>query len=428
MTPTPAATPRYTELDGLRALSVIAVFLFHSVPLATALFSRGWDPHLDVAGVTLSPPATVAELVFHLNLGVQVFFVLSGFLITRVFVAPYLAGEGGPALATYGLRRAARIFPAYWLLLVVASATWFGIETLDFPTSFGAWKHASLTYLYFREPGIVPNYGGLAVSWSLVAELTFYVFVPLWFVALTTLRASPGLHPQGAVERFQSALLAAALCVPVGVASVLVFAYGGRWAARTPLSGLVTVFGAGLCSLGLGMVLAVVVAGRTVRPRLDARLGALGTHPGRWWALAALVYVMLAWPRFLYLGATEGQQVWQRLVQPVIALLLVAPMVLAPGASTRLHGFLRSRPLVFVGTVSYGIYLWHTVVIARLNERWPLDERGAWAALAVVATMFVATLLAATASWFAVERPLLALAHRVGRRPAPSRGPTLAAS
>jgi peptidoglycan/LPS O-acetylase OafA/YrhL len=417
--PTRAAAPRFAELDGLRALSVLAVFVFHAVPPSAALITRGWDPQLDLGAFTAGLPAGVADYVLHLNLGVQVFFVLSGFLITRMFAGPYLAHAPGPSVAVYTLRRAVRIFPAYWMVLLIAGASWFGIEAFGFPTPFGAWKHASLTYLYFREHGAVPDYGGLAVSWSLVAEITFYAFVPLWMVALAASRPR---------DRRRAALAAAAVCIPAGVASILVFAYGDQWAARTPLSGLVTAFGAALAALGFGMVLAVLDAARTRDAALDARLTALGTRSARWWVAAGLLYVVLAWPDFGYLAATDGQVVWQRLVQPLIAVLLVAPAVLAPGAATHVHAFLRTRPLVFVGTVSYGVYLWHTVVIGRVHSRWPLDERAAPGALLVLLAMLAVTLVVSAASWYLLERPLLALAHRVGRRPAASRGPTLAAS
>ena len=423
------ADTRYRELDGLRALSVAAVFVFHVVPATPSLFGRGWNPTWQVGGLEIDPPLQVYEYVFHLNVGVQVFFVLSGFLITSMFVRPWLADGLTPELANYTLRRTARIFPAYWVVLFVGSVTWFGLGEIDFPQPFGAWKHATLTYYFFRERyspdfgGI--DYGGLSVSWSLVAEITFYAFVPLWFAVV---------RRRGGDDRARVATRAAAGCIPVGVVCVLVFAYRTPWQVRTIFGGLVTVFGAGLVSLGIGMVFAVLVAD----PNRRDRLRSVGEPAARWWGAAGLTFVVLAWPEFPYLQASSGQQVWQRLVQPVIAALLVAPMVFAPGAASRVHRTLRSRPLIWIGTISYGIYLWHTLIINRALERWPMvtrgddgaivDVRGAASALAVVAVAAAATLIVAAASWYLIERPILQCAGRLGRARRRRQGSTLAPS
>ncbi len=426
------ARSRYRELDGLRALSVAAVFAFHVVPAAPSIFGRGWNPQWHIAGMSIEPPLQVYKYVFHLNVGVQVFFVLSGFLITSMFVRPWFEGRNGPALPSYSTRRLARIFPAYWVVLFVGSVTWFGLGEIDFPQPFGAWKHATLTYYFFRERyapdfgGI--DYGGLSVSWSLVAEITFYAFVPLWFAVV---RRSAG---ESHMKRRRVALFASAACIPIGAMCVLVFAYRTPWQARTILGGLVTVFGAGLVSLGIGMVLAVLVADRSCRERLRP----LGEHVGRWWCGAAAVFVVLAWPEFPYLQASSGQQVWQRLVQPVIAALIVAPLVFAPGAATRTHRFLRSTVLVWIGAISYGVYLWHTLIINRVLERWPMATlasdgsvtavRGSLSALAVMSVAAALTIGVAAASWYGIERPILQCAGRLGRSNGRRAGSTLAPS
>jgi peptidoglycan/LPS O-acetylase OafA/YrhL len=406
---TSTGTARYSELDGLRAVSVIAVFLFHIVPAAPALFGQGWDPSVQAFGFTIRPPLLVIEYVVHLNLGVQVFFVLSGFLITSMFVRPYLDGRSAPALSSYSLRRSARIFPAYWLVLLVAGVTWFGLDELDFPLPFGIWKHASLTYLYFREgspPGYPVGYGGLSVSWSLVAEITFYAFVPLWLL---------GVRAAGARSRVRAAVLGAAACIPLGVVSVFVFAFANSWSEHTVFGGVITVFGAGLVSLGIGMVLAAIVAGARNDDRLASRLRRIGARSASWWVVAALLYLVLVWPPFPYIAASSGQQVWQRLMQPLIAGVLVAPMVFAPGAGSRLHRLLRYRPMMWVGTVSYGIYLWHTIVINRVLQEYDIFHRTFLGAASIAFVAWVITLGVAAMSWYLLERPVLNVTGRIHR-------------
>ncbi len=425
----PSEVERYRELDGLRALAVIAGFLFHIVPAAPALFARGPDVSFEWFGSTIVPPTRVFDYVFHLNVGVQVFFVLSGFLITSMYIRPWFSGQATPAALPYAFRRAARIFPAYWLVLFVGGVTWFGLGEIDFASRSAMIRHATLTYLYFPERWVAEfggvDYGGLSVSWSLVAEVTFYAFVPLWMAALRW-RAGSSRRATDPLA-FRRAMTMAAGCIPIGVACVFVFTYHTPWATEVPLGGLITVFGAGLVSLGAGMVLAVVVAGS--RPAVHRRLGELGTRTGWWWGGAGLLFIVLAWPDFPYLQASSAQQTWQRLMQPIIATLLVTPLVLAPGARTVVHRTLRHRGLVWIGTISYGIYLWHTVVIGKLVEDHPIFDRGFWGASAIVVAAAAVTLVLAAASWYLVERPLLAWSRsRFGRSKGRGPSPTLAPS
>lgn len=402
-------THRYAELDGLRAISVLAVFVFHTVPGTPALFARGWNPRWEVAGIRIAPPLLVADYAIHLNVGVQIFFVLSGFLITSMFVRPLFTDRTQPDLGRYAWRRSARIFPAYWVTLLVAGASWFGVRILRFPTPYGTWKHASLSYLYFREhaaPGFPPLYGGLGVSWSLVVEVTFYVFVPL---AVLAVARSSRQRPE---RRVAFALGGAAACIPIGVGALWVFAYRGVWAQRSIVGGFITTFGGALPALGVGMVFAVLVAMRATHADLDVRLGALGRRSALWWGGATAVFVIEAWPRFDFIRAHAGQQLWQRLSQPVVAGLLVAPMVFAPGANTRVHRAMRNRPIVWIGTVSYGIYLWHTIVIDRVVDRHSLADRGIGGALVLIGVMATLSIAIAAISWYTIERPILNFAAR----------------
>ncbi len=416
---TTVAKSRYVELDGMRALSVLAVFLFHITPAMTAISRIGWDPHVAIGRYTIRPPMTVAEYIVHLNVGVQIFFVLSGFLITSMFVRPHLEGRALPSGIGYAIRRATRVFPAYWLVLFVAGVTWFGlVESVDgttvpmlrFPLPFGLWKHLTLTYMYFREqliPGYGVNYGGLPVAWSLVVEITFYGFVPCWLLLCKAARAA---------SSSRRLLIGALSCIPVGIVCGVVSAYGGEWAMRTPLGGVVSVFGNALISLGIGMALAVVAAAAHNDPDLSTKLRRLGERAGIWWAGAAMVYLVLAWPDSNYIDATSGELLWRQLVQPVVAGVLIAPFVLAPGAKSAIHRALRVRVLIWVGTISYGVYLWHILAINKMVVGRSLTEYNVLEASLLVTAMWLVTISLAAASWYFVERPLLNLAGRLGSR------------
>src|SRR3954447_4142642 len=98
----PPRHPRFPLIDGTRAIAVLAVVVVHSAVAGEA------------TGSSLS-----GRLLAHLNVGVAIFFVISGFLLYRPFIAHRSGGARAPAVGEYGKRRALRIFPAYWLALLV---------------------------------------------------------------------------------------------------------------------------------------------------------------------------------------------------------------------------------------------------------------------------------------------------------------------
>ena len=155
----PPRHPRFPLIDGMRAIAVLAVVLVH-----VAVFS--------------SPSDSVPErLLLHLNVGVTIFFLISGFLLYRPFIAHRIAaGVPPPVVSDYARRRFLRIFPAYWLILI---ALWISPGLTG--TAGGDW----LSHLLLVQT--LPGTGnetscvtaivdcGLAQTWSLVVEFTFYV-------------------------------------------------------------------------------------------------------------------------------------------------------------------------------------------------------------------------------------------------------------
>src|SRR6202022_2870038 len=108
----------------------------------------------------------------HFNIGVEIFFVLSGFLIYRPFVSSHLVGTRLDGLRHYAARRLLRIYPAYLVALIFLKL----LGDIDLRGFSALAKHSTLTYLYSRDIGGL----GIAQSWTLVVEVSFYAFVPLW--------------------------------------------------------------------------------------------------------------------------------------------------------------------------------------------------------------------------------------------------------
>ena len=371
--PAPAVDPREARvgsLDGLRAVATLLVFLYH---------------------LTWRTPVVrehLAPVLGHGDTGVEVFFVLSGFLIFGPFAAAVVQRRALPALPAYVARRVARIWPAY--LVALGTITVLGIAHFH---GLGFLKHATLTYQYYDDKGGE----GLSVAWTLVVEASFYAAVPLlaWAIARTGRR-----------------LLAWSVAlVAVGVWAQHLAAYSQDtylWVRILPPAFL---------TLGLGMLLASVRALGDEGGAAGRGLRALAARPAIPLLVAAGAFVTLV------ASVHAGPDLWHRpderylkeLLQAVIAGALVLPVVLAPEVPGRWVQAL-SRPVVsYLGTISYGFYLWHAPVLGWVrpllrNDQLPVAMFGAGLAL-------LATLALAAASWELIERPIIdVVARRLRQR------------
>src|SRR4051794_29134964 len=159
----PPGNPRFPLFDALRAIAALCIVATHTSGLT----------HFFLAGNPLAPVTS------RLNVGVTIFFVVSGFLLYRPFVAARLEQRPAPGLGAYARRRLLRIIPAYWLALTVL-AVWPGLEDV-FTTHW--WRY------YLLLQNLSPNsiFGGIVPAWSLCIELSFYVALPFYAMATATL-------------------------------------------------------------------------------------------------------------------------------------------------------------------------------------------------------------------------------------------------
>lgn len=361
---------RWLELDGLRALAVSLVFVYHLALVTAAVVPSGAMPHL-----------------LQLNAGVQLFFVLSGFLIYSPFVRAHLRSGPPPRVGGYALRRILRIYPAY----LVALAVLWALGWIVFRADASVPAHVTLTQSY-REPFSLVN-SGIEPAWTLCVEVSFYAFVPVW----------AGLVRLAGRGRYELGVEVA------GVATLMAAGVAARWAeleGTLPL--LLRVLAPNLTALGGGMALAILATVRTDHPRLDRWVGRI-PPPIVWWTLA--VAVLLYTPgRPQAIDASTASRLIASLSHVAFGLLVAAPVMTGAATRTRIGRALRSRPLVWTGVVSYGIYLWHYDLVSHL---WT-DQFAATpmrAALATVGVVVVAGIVA-TASYHLVEGPALRLAHR----------------
>ena len=376
-----AARPRHFPcFDGLRAIAAILVVMVHTS------FASGF---------TLRSSAGIYTA--RLEIGVSVFFLISGFLLYRPFAASHLAGGASPAVGRFWVRRLLRIVPAYWLAFVVTSYVMHANKIRP------GW-HALLVYLgllqvYFPSQALT----GITQAWSLCTEVAFYLFLPL-FAAVVVLRRRSD-HDQ-------------LRCELVAVSGLFATGLGLRfWLLHlhTPLGYLsLEWLPACLDLFALGMLLAVLsswVAHRGVQPRW------LWSPVMPWvsWLLAAAMLWAVS-----HIGVSKlplehpgpGRGLAQEVLYGLFAFFLLVPAVFGPQRTGLIRRALQWGPVAALGVVSYGVYLWHQAWV-ELFVRWTGDLfRVPWPEMfGVVLSLAVAS---ASASYLLVERPILRLKDRLG--------------
>src|SRR3954447_16972229 len=382
----------YPALDGLRLLAATAVVLTHT-GFATGYYVSDLGP-----------------LLGRLEIGVPIFFVLSGFLLTRPFLLASARGHRGPRPASYLWRRALRIFPAYWL--VVAAALLWLPGNAD-ATAVTWLRHLTLTQLY--TPGWFAV--GLNPTWSLCTEAAFYLLLPVIGLGLARLmRARPG-RPRGVL-------------VALGVAMVV----GPVWTWCTTAAGATALpyrlwlpEYAGWFATGMALALATVVDPSWLPARLARELASsLSTC---WVAAALLFWIVtgpLARPVNLSLETTPGQMVVRNLLYQLVAGLVVLPLVLGDQRGGPVRRFLSAPPVRFLGEASYGLFLGDAVLIEAAYA--VFDWKPFTGSLVLVTAAIWTTAMAiAVVVYVAIERPLQRLRTLVPERRLPGKAATTTA-
>jgi peptidoglycan/LPS O-acetylase OafA/YrhL len=379
----PPGNPRFPLFDSLRGLAALAIVLTH-----TGLAS----------GANVS--AFYGDITARLDIGVTLFFILSGFLLYRPFVAARMEARPAPRLRDYARRRVLRIVPAYWLALT-ALAIWPGLV-------FGAPR-----WIYY---GFGQNYdarwvlGGLGQAWSLAIEASFYVLLPLYAMALARLTRGVGRDRTARIEIAVLALLAAASVA----GRTIVHHTGHPQMFSFTLAGTFFWF-------ALGMGLAVCSAAWHGRDRQPAAVRVIARYPWLPWIAGLALFMAMSYGLALPVGfpflTTGKQYLAEHLLYGTISFLFVLPATFGTDAGGLPRRILASPVLAWLGLVSYGLFLWQS----RWNQYFLEHGAAGWVPsmpfFVLTAVVLATSLACAAASYYLVERPLLRFKDRRPRRP-----------
>jgi peptidoglycan/LPS O-acetylase OafA/YrhL len=338
------------RLDGVRGFAVLAVLLQHAVNIGQKI--------------------PVGQL------GVQLFFVLSGFLITGILLRcrkRVRSGEVtlGQELKNFYARRALRIFPLFYLVLILVTA--FGLPHMR---ERFIWDAFYLNNIYF--PLTHSAAGALDQHfWSLAVEEHFYLAWPLLMI----------LAPDRLVIR-----VAVAPIILCAIFRVIACAAGGDFSIvmnMTPTA---------MDALGWGALLAVITTQEFSHPRLLALVDRLGLWLG--------VPAMLA-----YLAFAHRFNMWTYVIFGTFTPLFFFWLVDfgRVGGNGRFSRLLAWKPLVFTGVISYGLYMYHIYVNFLLDHGMPRSIPEDWHRYLRAVLMIPCSFVVAIISYYLFERPILSL-------------------
>ena len=322
MKPLAAASPlhRDAELDGLRGVAVAMVLSWHFIGIP-AWSTEGWLPH------------AVFRVFLLGGAGVDLFFVLSGFLITRIVISR--KKSNGRFLLAFYARRALRILPPYMLLVgMFWSLVHAEAQNHIFNDDIPLWRFLTFSQNFWMAQNATYGPDGISVTWSVAIEEQYYLVFPLMALLLP--------------RRYLPVFLAL-----VGMGSI-------AWRAFVFAIDQTNNFPPDLGTLARldGLAVGGIIACAFDDPHLVQRLRVYKAGLRRAMICCIMILPLVrrdSGAQMAYLGHT---------VLTVCFALVVTNILLNLGSDSRWVRYLRSAKLRFLGKVSYTLYLFHPVALA----------------------------------------------------------------
>lgn len=326
-------SPQFPILDSLRAVGALAVLTTHVAFQSGAFVNNG----------------TWGALLARLDVGVAIFFVLSGFLLARPYLARRAVAQPHPGTGRYYWKRFLRIYPVYVVTVVLALV----LIPENHDVDLAEWLH-TLTLTNIYTSSTMPQ--GLTQMWSLAVEVSFYLVLPLlMFLALG--RSGP-LRPVR-VAVLLGAMLVLSCWWHLDLAEALGDHTDGSPALWLPA--YLTWF-----AVGIGLALVHVLdQARERPPALCRRLDLLAASPGVCWTLVLGLMLVastsLAGPNLLY-ASTNAESLTKHLLYAAIGGLVVLTGIRSVPDS-RYARLMSARVPRRLGHISYSVFCIHLPIL-----------------------------------------------------------------
>lgn len=403
---------RSPAVFGIRALAALALLTIHVAMFSGLLGTRALG--------TPRPPSNPVGAFFVSGLPsfIGVFFVLPAMFLYLPLAKAIIAGEPLPSQRSGLIRRLLRLLPGYYLMYFVV------LVTLNRHAITGFWyvlRPILLLQVYLPSPFVPKLMNGMEVTWTVPTMVQWYALLPViaWASQKYAVR---GPTPAARARRL---MLPVPFLIALGV-GWLFFVKAWGWDNR-----IVFWWPQGFApTIGIGMGLAVLIALAKVSPPDTSRiLRAAGAHPHLFWLAALAVYLVNCARPFSVIGmdaiySTSGLLITYLMVA-AFGLLAVLPLVVPGGTTPLIRTVLTPRPLVYIGRISYGVYLWHFAIMHFFLQPGsmlggtakPLRELyGTSSFWALEAATLAGSVFMASISYYLVEQPIAAWGDRFIQR------------
>jgi len=342
----------FKQLDGLRCIAVLSVMISH------------WIGSRYIAAIPLG------------SMGVNIFFVLSGFLITRILLIAKEENKTGGMLhpiKQFYIRRTLRIFPIYYLTILILlmvnfpdvrdKAVWLFTYTLNIKFALpGVWKSHQLQYFTHL--------------WSLSVEEQFYLFFPFLIFLVPKIKTKQFIF----------------LIIALGIISRLLI-----YIFNAPANAIYVLTPTCLDAFGVGSLLAyyILYEPDTLRQLLNKN---------HLFLLSVIIFIGdLIFSHFFLPHYSECRTILERFLFSVCCFWIVGKAAVADFKGL-VRQFLESSIAIYIGKISYGLYIYHYFAEPFFNKYYPqlTDGNG----IIRVVVYFAATLLLASISWKLIEQPI----------------------
>jgi peptidoglycan/LPS O-acetylase OafA/YrhL len=339
-------------------------------------------------------------ILARLDLGVPIFFAISGYLLGSPFIRRLLDGEPISGVPRFWIRRAVRIYPAYWLVLTCI-VLFFGVEITSV-------RDAVLLYGLLQIYDVHTFYLGMVQAWTLCTEISFYAVLPLLAIAARSV-----FGRLRSIDPVRGLLVGCVGLYVVGFAwRLAMFGFDPSFAriGLFWLPGQIDFF-------AIGLAIAVLRVKRDRDPRFARMIDTRWMHPAVWWVGAAVAFAIVCSIGLTrtpvvagaHLEFGSGGDFVRQFLYGVVALCMLVPVALPARTSPATARILGNRSMVMLGVLSYGVYLWHKNLIPKVQSwfGWNQFEGSFLVVFGVVSVLSVAL---AWITYRLVEAPLLRLA------------------